>query len=204
MKKICKAFAAAVFVLSAFGFTACNDAIVDDGSNVKSYIDNAGSGGGAVPFKSFEGCDLQIWVDTFTATQTSEAELFTVGSVGWWGGAFVNKGSVGPTDAGVVTYDMSNVATITFEAMISEAGSIWVSTSASDSTAGAKVGKTFSITTEWDEYTFNISDGTNAVSDHDYGVFAIGGSNSSGTVVYIKNIAFYDASGNEIVPGVND
>ncbi len=208
MKKLTKIFCEASLAFLAFAFTSCADAIVNDGSNVRSYVDssNSGASGGVIPFSKFEGCDLQIWENTFTATTTTEGLVITVGSVGWWGGAFVNNGAVGPTDSGVVTYDMSNVSKITFEAKISAAGDIWISTSDSNSNAGAARGKSFTLTTEWSEspYEFEISEGTNKVSANDYGVLAIGGGNSEGTTITLKNIAFYDASGNEIVPGVNN
>ncbi len=208
MKKLTKIFCAAGLALLAFAFTSCADAIVNDGSNVRSYINssNSGASGGAIPFSKFEGCDLQIWSNTFTAATTTEGLVITVGSVGWWGGAFVNNGAVGPTDSGVVTYDMSNVSKITFEAKISSEGDIWISTSDSTASAGADKGKTFTLTTEWPEspYEFKISDGTNKVSTKDYGVLAVGGANVSGTTITLKNIAFYDSDGNEIVPGVNN
>ena len=204
MKKITKAFVALASVFTLFTLASCADAIVDDGTHVRTYTGgNGGASGGVAPFSMYNDIfDVQIWEATFTANITDCLSI-SVGSVGWWGGAFVAKGAVGPTDAGVITFDMSAVSKIVFDAMISTDGNIWVSTSTADAKAGADVGKQFSLTTEWQTFEFVISDGKNAVSKNDYGLFAVGGTNPSETEVRIKNIAYYDANGNEIVPTVN-
>lgn len=149
-----------------------------------------------VPFKTFEGCDLQIWGGTFNAEVNEEEMNIAVGVAGWWGGAFVNDGAAGPTSDGARFYDMSKVAKITCDIKSSDAGKVWMSTS--NHAAELPNQTDFQTTKEYATYTLEIKSGS--VSSKDFGVFAIGGSNASGSTVCIKNIAFYDASGNEIVP----
>lgn len=214
MKKLANILASLALAFCALSGISCANAIVDDGSNVRSYVNSSGSGGnsgtngGAVPFKTYNDVfDIQIWSSSFTATNNSACLTITVGSVGWWGGAFVASGSVSPTDSGVITYDMSAVKKISLDAMASVEGK-FVAYGGSDSSAKTHDASEIKVTTEWQNFEFNVSNG----SSKDYSIFCLGGATedsslggswASGSTISIKNIAFYDASGNEIVPTVN-
>lgn len=217
MKKLVNILSSLVLAFCALSAFSCANAIVDDGTNVRSYVNssggggNSGSGGGAIPFKTYNDVfDIQIWSNSFTATTNSECLTITVGSVGWWGGAFVASGSVQPTDSSVVTYDMSLVKKISFDAMASVAGK-FVAYGGSDSSAATHDPFEVSVTTEWQNFEFDVSSG----SSKDYSLFCLGGATdpeatqslggswASGSTISIKNIAFYDSTGNEIVPTVN-
>lgn len=218
MKKIVNIFASLALAFFGLGLISCADAIVDDGSNVRSYVNsaggpgNSGANGGAVPFKTFNDIfDIQIWTASFTATINSGCLTITVGSVGWWGGAFVASGSVDPKDSGVVTYDMTSVKKISFDAMASVAGK-FVAYGGSDSLAALHDPFEVSVTTEWQNFEFDVSKGSSkdyslfclgGATDPDADLGTLGGSWANGSTISIKNIAFYDANGNEIVPTVN-
>ncbi len=207
MKKLTNIFKSLALAFCALSAFSCADAIVDDGSNVRSYVNstgggNSGSNGGVVPFKTYNDVfDLQIWSATFTATTNSDCLTITVGSVGWWGGAFVASGSVSPTDSSVVTYDMSSVKKISFDAMASKEN-IFTFKGGSDSSATAHDPFECSVTTEWQNFEFDVSNGTKT----DYAIVVLsgdGGTWSANDTISIKNIAYYDSTGNEIVPTVN-
>jgi hypothetical protein len=97
---------------------------------------------------------------------------------------------------------MSKVAKITFDAKASAAGSFWVSTGGSDTKPLHQV--SVPLTTDWVSQTYS----TSGTSSADYAVLDFGGGDlstttTSGYKVYIRNIAFLDASGKEIVPTRN-
>jgi len=197
MKKITKCIGVCSLLVSAALLSGCtNPATADTGSN--------GGGGSSttntVLWSTFEGADLQIWGNTFTAESSdTDGLVVTVGSAGWWGGCFCNDGTVGAATSGVITFDMSKVATITFYAKASAAGSFWVSQS--NAAAVVTNQQAESLTTDWQKYTYTCS-GTGST---DYGVLDIGGGDLSTTTtagykIYIKDIAFQNSSGTEIVP----
>jgi hypothetical protein len=220
-----KFFNMAVFLVVLFGLVALNSCSGTDASDTTTDTTNNGGGttpdtddSGATPgdttpgtntstdklWKTFEGADLQIWPngDSFTADDTKGYLEITVSSLGWWGGCYCDSkaGKVGTT--GYVSFDMSKVAKITFDAKGSAAGSFWVSQSDKDSKVANQVAVT--LTTDWVAQTYT----TSGTSSTDYGVLDIGGGDkgtttTAGYKVYIRNIAFLDASGKEIVPTRN-
>ena len=154
-----------------------------------------------------DGADMQMWSDpsglTAELEETSEGLKITViGNENWWGMCFCNNAAT-DVAAGAVTFDMSKITKITFEAKASENASMWVS----QSNAQAKVTnqKKIDLTTQFETKTFTLSNpGTK-----DYGVLDIGGGDLSTTVkkdliIVIKNIKFFDANGNETVPSRNE
>ncbi len=184
-------------LVAAAIFSGCADAATaDDGS---SGNDGDSSGTNTVLWSKFEGADLQVWSNTFTAeTNDTDGMIITVGSSGWWGGCFCNNAA--DAAGAATTFDMSNVAKITFDVKGSAAGSFWVS--CSDSTAATKGQTAIALTTDWVNKEFSCA---SYVGSTDYGVLDIGGGDlsttaTSGYKVYIKNIAFWNAAGNEIVP----
>lgn len=199
MKKLVSALAI-LFTLTLI--TSCQNAAIANGTTGEIRV---GNGGNSVLWSSFDGTDLQIWDGTFTAeTDNTNGLIITVGSVGWWGGSFCNNGATAANAVDVVTFNMSNVAKITFDAKASATGSMWVSNSNSSATGQGLTAIT--LTTEWATKTFNCS---GSVSANDYAVMAIGGgelstTTTSGYKVYIKNIAFWNSSGVEITPSRNN
>lgn len=151
-------------------------------------------------WSSFEGADIQIWSGTFTAESDSTDGLkITVGSAGWWGGAFCDK-----ADGSGLYFDMSKVAKITFDAKSSKIGSMWVSSSnnKAEVTGQTKI----DLSTEWETKVFDCSA---SVSSNDFAVLDIGGGDlattvDAGFVIYLKDITFWDSDNKEIVPTRNE
>lgn len=215
MKKSRTSFIVLFMMAIALLFASCQAESdpYDDSTSTSTQTGGSSSGGSTGSstggssstglWSKFAGCDLQIWLNTFTAETGDDGIAITVGSAGWWGGCFCNKGSVGATDSGVVKYDMSKVAKITFDAKGSAAGAFYICNS--DSAAQKKGGATIPLTTAWVSQTYSCS---TSVSATDYGLFDVIGASDAGTnttttagyIVYIKNVAFWDASNNEIVP----
>ena len=150
----------------------------------------------------FDGADMQVWEKTADLEETDEGLDITIGSSGWWGMCFCNSASTGVDSPDCVTFDMSKVAKITFEAKASKKASMWVSQSDAESKA---VNQTkISLSTSYATKTFNLKN----PGKKDYGVLDIGGGDlntttESDVVISIKNIKFLDASGTEIVPTRN-
>lgn len=214
MKKLVKLLAAIGTLSLLFSFAACdiptesellgnNNKIIVEDPNVKTpgEVSNGGL------WSMLDGADMQMWSDpsglTAELEETSEGLKITViGNENWWGMCFCNNAAT-DVAAGAVTFDMSKITKITFEAKASENASMWVS----QSNAQAKVTnqKKIDLTTQFETKTFTLSNpGTK-----DYGVLDIGGGDLSTTVkkdliIVIKNIKFFDANGNETVPSRNE
>jgi hypothetical protein len=196
LKNVAKIVGIGCMVIAISAFVACSSAADSSGSD--DDTDGTSSTSSAL-WSSFEGCDIQIWYG-FTADTSNDYLEMTVGDdVTWWGGAFVNDASA--TDA--ITFDMSDVAEITFSAKGSDTGSFWISHENSSGTLSNQTA--ISLSTDWESCTYTC----NGVTSTDLAVFAFGGGDLSttvteGYVVSIKNIAFWDAEGNEIVPTRNE
>ena len=150
----------------------------------------------------FDGADMQVWEKTATLEETEEGLEITIGDKGWWGMCFCNDGAVGVAD-GAVTFDMSNIKTVKFDAKASKKASIWVSASDSQAAAADQAKVTLSTEFETKSYTYVNT------SAKDYGVLDIGGGDlgtttESDVVITIRNIRFFDADGNETVPTRNE
>ena len=226
MKKMLKLFTAIAMLSLVISFAGCNmdtedDLLEDagkpvpgmqDGNNASGGSSTGGTGsiggtGGAVGtgggstsplWASFEGADMQVWENTAGLTPTDECLEIEVKNSEWWGMCFCNKADVAP-GANAVTFNMSKVKKITFDAKATTALSIWVSQS--NNAAEKKNDKTFAWTTEYETKTYTLlNPGTS-----DYGVLDIGGnSNPYEAVISIKNIKFYNSEGTEIVPTRNE
>ncbi len=211
MKKIVKLIAALGMLAMAFSFVGCDMATEDELNGVVEGGNTGGTGGNkgngtaaSTPLWSmFEGADLQVWEKTADLTPTKEGLEIKIGSLGWWGVGFCNAAGVGPSAGDVVTFDMSEVASISFEAKASENASMWVS--CFDQSAGTPNPKVVNISTSYETKTVAISgNGRN-----DYGVLTIGGNNETGTTVKtgvritIKNVKFLNSAGTEITPKRN-
>jgi hypothetical protein len=148
-------------------------------------------------FKTFAGCGIQIWQNEWGAHENTFAidyvsGTITVGSVGWWGGAF------GCYDNGIsngATFNLTNIKKITFEAKASSYGTIYFNIDENNKNE-------VDLTPNFKEYTIKVP---HARSKTDV-LFMIGGVrdvNDMGTQITIKNIAFWDGNGNEVVPKYN-
>ena len=206
MKKMLKIFAAFAMFATAISFASCDMATEEELLNKKT----TGGGGesGSILWSSFDGAAMQVWQETPTSpltadlAETEEGLEITIGDQGWWGMCFCNDAAVA-WDADPVTFDMSKVKTITFEAKASKNGSMWVSQSDEKSKVTNQTKVTLS--TEFETKTFNLSNpGTK-----DYGVLDLGGGDldttiESDVVITVKNIKFLDAEGTETVPSRNE
>lgn len=209
MKKLLKIFAAFAMFATAISFASCDMATEEELLNKKTTAGGGGgAGSGSILWSSFDGAAMQVWQSefepyNFTASlaETEEGLEITVLDEGWWGMCFCNDASVG-ANSNPVTFDMSKVKTITFEAKASKAGDIWISQSPRDSKPVNK--QTVTLSTEFATKTYTLSNpGTDC-----YGVLDIGGEGSgivaSDSIVTIRNIKFLDAEGTETVPSRNE
>lgn len=215
MKKIVKLLTAIGILSLLISFVACDiptesellgnvDKTVNNDTNVKEP--GTVSGDGSL-WSMLDGADMQMWSDetglTAELEETSEGLKITViGNKNWWGMCFCNNAAT-DVNAGAVTFDMSKIAEIKFEAKASENASMWVS----QSNAQAQVTnqKRIELTTQFATKTFTLSN----PGSKDYGVLDIGGGDLSTTVkkdlvIVIKNIKFFDSNGNETVPSRNE
>ena len=179
------------------------------GSSGNSSGSGETGGGSEDPlWYSFEGADMQVWKDEWTHVATadlvpqSEWLDIIIGESGWWGMCFCNDASVG-AGAAAVTFDMTKVKKIEFEAKASKKASIWVSQSNNESkpTNQTKI----ELGTEFAKKTFTLKN----PGKNDYGVLDIGGGDlqtttESDVVISIKNIKFLDANENECNPTRNE
>ena len=209
MKKIVKLVTALGILSLLFSFASCDLPTESEllGGNTKNInndnpiIDNPGSGSSAL-WSMLDGADMQVWEKTATLTETDEGLDIEIGTVGWWGMCFCNAASVGPND-GAVTFDMSKVKKITFEAKASEKASVLIAQS--NSNAVDVNHKNIELSTSYLTKSYElISPEKNA-----YGLFDLlannkGGTTKTGVVISIKNIKFLDVNGNEIVPSRNE
>ena len=190
---------------STSGNNNSNTPVSTGGNNSDSSDD---SGDEASLWASFEGASMQIWKTeyepyNFTADldETDEGLEITVLDEGWWGICFCNDASVGKDSPDVVTFDMSNVAKITFEAKASKKGSIWIAQSPRDSNPYNQ--QTISLSTSFETKTYKLKNPGNDC----YGLFDLGGGEgnivASDSVITIKNVKFLDANGNECTPERN-
>ena len=207
MKKIVKLLTALGLVSLMVSFAGCGlktEAELLNGSTTRGGEAN---GGESSPlWSSFEGADMQVWVIEGTSTTTADVAQrsdcieITIKDAGWWGMCFCNDKAVGANQS-PVTFDMSQVASITFEAKASQTASMWVS-----QIPGATANQQrIELSTDFAEKTFNLSNPTN----HDYGVLAIGGGDlettvTTGVKISIKNIKFLNEAGAEIAPSRNE
>lgn len=151
----------------------------------------------SVLFKSFPGCGVQIWQNEWGAHENTfdidyTHGIITVGSVGWWGGAF------GCYDNGIpngATFNLTDIEKITFEAKASSYGTIYFNIDNNNKNE-------IDLTPNFKEYTVEVN---NLKSKSDV-LFMIGGVrdlSDRGTQVFIQNIAFWDYEGNEVTPKYN-
>lgn len=207
MKKIVKLLAALGLISLMVSFAGCGlktEAELLNGSTTRGGEAN---GGESSPlWSSFDGADMQVWVIEGTSTTTADVAQqsdcieITIKDAGWWGMCFCNDKAVG-ANQNPVTFDMSQVKTITFEAKASQTASMWIGQIPSRVDNQQKI----DLSTDFAEKTFTLRNPTN----HDYGVLAIGGGDlettvTTGVKISIKNIKFLNEAGAEIAPSRNE
>ena len=212
MKKLIKGFATITSLFCLLSLVSCNMATEDEllatvGKTKKDNINttiptNSSSGESSALWSKFDGADMQVWEKTATLTETAEGLDIEIGSVGWWGMCFCNAAGVGPND-NPVTFDMSKVKKITFEAKASETASVLIAQS--NSKAEDVNHKTIDLSTDYKTKTYELK----SPEKNAYGLFDLlanskGGTAKTGIVISIKNIKFIDAAENETVPTRNE
>ena len=148
-------------------------------------------------FKTFGGCGVQIWQDEWndhdmTFSLDYAEGTITVGSVGWWGGAF---GSYDNGKDNGNTFDLSKVAEVRFDAKASTYGTVYFNIDNNNKNE-------LDIATEYMTYSVPVKKASAKATN----LFVIGGVrdlSDPGTTITLKNVSFYDAKGKEIVPQYN-
>ncbi len=221
MKKMLKVLAAFAMIAMAISFAGCDMATEDELLEDPKKTTTGGTGGGgnsgggggsgssSLLWSSFDGASMQVWKGEYSGLltadldETDEGLEITIKDEGWWGMCFCNDAAVG-AESDPVTFDMSKVAKISFEAKASKNGSMWVAQSPKNSKPANT--KSINLTTSFETKTYTLSNpGTDC-----YGVLDLGGDPNLGNtvesdvVITIKNIKFLDANGAETTPSRNE
>lgn len=221
MKKIANIFVSLALAFFGLGLISCADAIVDDGSNVRSYVNSAGSenSSGAGNWMlcknaNYDIFDIQVWGDgagTFKFINKTDCGYFEINSVGggWIGGGLV------PSDSGK-TFDFSNVSKMTFEirgSISPKALAVAVQGKKDGkeimTPAKASIEKSASITslseTEWTPVTFDVSEMASASVINAFCIIGAAdwGSNiAEGQWFEVRNLDWTDASDKSVTIGL--
>lgn len=214
MKKLTKIFSTLALALTALAFTSCADAIVNDGSEVRSYV-NSGSGSGGsgnwclCKNSAYEIFDIQVWADgagTFTYLNSGDYGRFSITDVGggWIGGGLVSSESG-------KNFDFSSVKTMTFKIRGSiDPLSLYIGVQGSGkdelypSKASLKsVASVNSLSeSDWTEVSIDVSE---AASGSIINAFCIIGAGdwgkaiSAGNWFDIKDLDYLDSSGSSVI-----
>lgn len=212
MKKLIKNLAAITSLFCLLSLVSCDMATEDEllatvGKTKKDNINttipaNSNSGEASALWSMFDGADMQVWEKTATLTETAEGLDIEIGNVGWWGMCFCNAASVKPEEQ-PVTFDMSKVKKITFEAKASENASVLIAQS--NSKAQDVHHKRIDLSTNYETKSYELT----SPEKNAYGLFdllanAKGGTAKAGVVISIKNIKFINADEVEIIPSRNE
>lgn len=198
-------FAAICFV-SVFGFLSCSDAMVNDGNNIRSFVtidddSEMGESGGVVPFSMYKDImDMQVWADYNAACETNilDGALEIVQTGEWYGVAICSDKGANDKSSSAAIYDMSKIAKITFEAKSEPTGTKL------NFSACTENASTYVLTDEYQKFEYDMSKADHAKTGNHYCMVSLVQNElKSGVTHYIKNIAFFDESGNEIVPTLN-
>ena len=188
-------------LISLITLTGCADAVVNDGNNVRKYVGNsAGENGGTVPFSMYNDVmDFQSWTDYNGGCTTliQDGALVITQSGAWYGLAICSDASCDDKNGAV--YDLSDVAKITFEAKAQTSGQKMKLSMCTENL------QEFELTDEYQSFEYDATKAEHALSGTHYCIVSIVQNDITSDVVhYIKNIAFFDASGNEIVPEISE
>lgn len=202
MKKILLS-AITICLVTLFGLSSCNDAIVNDGNNVRSFISldgdsEVGESGGAVPFSMYKDkMDMQVWKDYNADCETDIQDgALVIEQTGEWYGVAICSDKAGNDGSDSATiYDMSKIVTITFEAKSEPSGTkLNFSACTEDAT-------TYELTNQYQKFKYDMATAKHAKTGNHYCMVSLVQNEvKTGLTHYVKNIAFFDAAGNEIVP----
>lgn len=219
MKKLANILASLALAFCALSVISCADAIVDDGSNVRSYVNSSGGGGNSSVSGNWMLCkntgydifDIQVWGDgagTFNYTNATTGGIFTITSVGggWIGGGLVSSESG-------KTFDFSNVSKMNFEirgsinpsalciALQNNGGSSATMYPSKTSLTKSSAAVSSLSETDWTPVSFDVS---GAASDTIINAFCIigaadwGGNIAEGQWFEIRNLDWTDSSGESV------
>lgn len=203
MKKILLT-AITVCLISLFGLGSCANAMVNDGNHIRKYTNNSatGSEGGAVPFSMYnDKMDFQKWTDwnAGCSTQIQDDALVIAQTGNWYGLAICSNASGSDSSASAAIYDLSSIAKITFEAKSDTNNSVM------NFSACTEDAVSYTLGTEYKTFTYDMAKATHAKNGKHYCMVSIVQKATTEPIVhYIKNIAFWDASGTEVVPEIVD
>ena len=207
MKKILL-IAITVYLISLFGLSSCANAMVNDGNHIRKYTNNSatGSEGGAVPFSMYnDKMDMQNWNDQYdsggctTMIQDDALVISQTPGKSWYGVAITSDKAADHNNASSCIYDLSKIDSITFEAKADRKGTTMKFGACVDNT------KSFELTEEYQKFTYSLAGVSHTKSGKHHCIVSIVHDSTTEPIVhYIKNIAFWDASGTEVVPEIVD
>lgn len=199
----------ATLMLGAFLFASCVDGAANDGSEAETRLTKGykpKSAGGTAPFKSVTGASIQIWENTFEFADSDSSDevcIKILKTPGWWGGAY------GCYDQGATAgkYDLSKVRSVTFQAKASSSCTVvfglitneWgYDDTGKEGWLSSK--KEIDIATEYKTKEIKLDEDKTLSDDIDTLFQFMNGSIGANEYLYIKDFAFFDANGEEIVP----
>lgn len=191
--------AAVICLVSLFGLSSCADAMVNDGNNIRKYVgSDGGANGGAVPFSMYnDKMDFQVWTDYNggCTTQKQDGALVIVQTGNWYGVAICSAANANDSSASGAIYDMSKIAKITFEAKAETEGTKLNFSACTENAVS------YPLSTEYQSFEYDMSKASHAKSGNHYCMVSlVQNETTTGVIHYVKNIAFWDASGTEIIP----
>ena len=126
--------------------------------------------------------------------------IFKNGQTGnWYGLAICSNASGSDSSASAAIYDLSSIAKITFEAKSDTNNSVM------NFSACTEDAVSYTLGTEYKTFTYDMTKATHAKNGKHYCMVSIVQNATTEPIVhYIKNIAFWDASGTEVVPEIVD
>lgn len=220
MKKIVNILASLALAFFGLGLISCADAIVDDGSNVRSYVNSASggtsSGGGTSASganwrlcknSGYDIFDIQVWAEgeSFEYENKADCGRFVINSNAWIGGGLV------PSSSGK-TFDFSGVSKMTFEirgSISPQALSFSVQCPATSPQefypeknclkTTAKIGTLSEV--EWTSVTFDVSGAASSTVIDAFCIIAApdwGSSIATGQWVEVRNLDWTDESGKSV------
>lgn len=142
---------------------------------------------------TFGGCGFQIWENTFKLDGNS-GQIWITGE--WWGGAFgsYNNGQ----EIKGQNFDTSEIAKITFTARGEDKEKVWMYFGAKEDETRSRI--EVELTPEYVTYVLPIK----TTIEESTLLFCLGGGRNNGQTIYIKDVSFFNAEGEEISPALKE
>ena len=206
--KLHKLFAQAVLTMLTFSFVACamDDVLPNDGTRAvarlrQGYKEKPRTTAGDPPFRSVVGASVQIWENSFELAESDSNDsvcLKITKTPNWWGGTY----GCFDTGAPAGTYDLSKIRSATFQAKASKSCTavfaLVLNVKKENSWDSAT--KECSLAESYQSFSIELSDDQTLNDDIDTLFQVLNGTIEAGDFLYIKDFAFFDANGNEVVP----